>query len=141
MRSRRTAEAAALFDQRLTLNRLLQIKHRREQRQRRQMAEVTRRITQTEAMCEQCQQRRSQVVQQLGQILNWSGTLSAWELMEQKQKMGRLFHEEIVLARQQRLLSDQKTELQNQRDELHCELSVTLKKVEKLRSLLNDEQD
>ncbi|MFP1909677.1 hypothetical protein [Lonsdalea quercina] len=123
------------------MSRLLQIKHRREQRQRRQMAEISRRMTQTEVMREQCQQRRSQVLQLLSQILNWSGTLSARELMEQKQKMGRLFHEEIDLARQQRVLSDQKAELQKQRDELHCELSVTLKKVEKLRSLLNDEYD
>ena len=122
------------------LNCLLRIKDRREDRLRRQMTELTQQRQQTEQLNFQCQSRRKDLAQALNQLLLWSGTLPSRELMEQKQAMNDLFHEEYSLAQQQRLLVDAQKRLQGQLTELQRELVSVLKEKEKLRSLLSDER-
>ncbi|NLS55329.1 hypothetical protein GJ675_17050 [Hafnia alvei] len=118
---------------------LLKIKDRREDRLRRQMAELTRQRVQTEVMQRKCQARRDELMQLLNQILTWSGTLLANALMEQKQTMGGLFHEEHSLALQQRSLLDAQKRLQERLNVLHQELIIVMKKKEKLKELLSNE--
>ena len=139
MQSRRTAATATLSDGQLMLHCLLKIKDRREDRLRRQMAELTRQAMQTEVMQHKCQAQRAELTQLLNQILTWSGTLTASALMEQKQKMGRLFHEEHGLALQQRSLLETQKRLQERLSMLHQELIIVMKKKEKLKGLLNDD--
>ncbi len=139
MPSRRTAGAHALFDGHLTLSCLLRIKDRQEERLRRQITELTQQQQKTEHLCRQCREQRHELTQRLNQILTWSGTLPACELMEQKQTMNDLFQEEYGLAQQQRLLSQTQKRLQEQLSQLQAELVSIMKKKEKLRSLLNHE--
>ncbi|CNL66091.1 type III secretion system protein SsaO [Yersinia aldovae] len=139
MQYRRTAATATLSDGQLMLHCLLKIKERREDRLRRQMAELTRQHMQTEVMQNQCQVRRTELAQLQNQLLTWSGTLPANELLEQKQKMGSLFHEVHSMAMQQCTLSDTQKQLQQRLDVLHQELIIIMKKKEKIRGLLNNE--
>ncbi len=139
MQSRRTAATTTLSDGQVMLHCLLKIKERREDRLHRQMAELTRQHMQMEVMQNQSRARCAELAQLQNQILTWSGTLQAKELVEQKQKMGSLFHETHSLALQQRSLLDRQKQLQNRLDVLHQELVVIMKKKEKIRGLLNNE--
>ncbi|MGL5701167.1 MAG: hypothetical protein ACRCYL_18480 [Kluyvera sp.] len=118
---------------------LFKIKGRREDRLRRQMREVTHLHQQAEQQRLQCQAQRDELTQKLFLALSWSGTLTAGELMMQKQTMNNLFREECSVAQQQRSLADTQRRLQEQLNQLRCELVKIMKKKEKLRSLLNDE--
>ncbi|WP_261369253.1 hypothetical protein [Yersinia mollaretii] len=103
------------------------------------MVELTHQRMQTEIMQHKCQAKRTELTQLINQILTWSGTLPANTLMEQKQKMGELFHEEHSLALQQRSLVDTQKRLQRRLNALHQELILVMKKKEKLKGLLNNE--
>lgn|SRR5471032_99619 len=139
MQRRRTAAQATRSDGRLTLRCLLKIKDRREDRVRRQMAELSGQQRQIEAEQQQCQVRRTELASALNHLLTWSGTLLASALLAQKQKMNGLFHQEYHLALKQRSLLDRQKNVQARWDGLHRELLVVMKKKEKLRSLLNNE--
>lgn len=140
MRSRRTAGTNALSDRHLILNCLLRIKDRREERLQRQMKELDQQRQQTELLGFQCQSGRHDLMQKLNQLLLWSGTLSAGELMEQKQVMHDLFHEEYDLAQQQQQLADEQKRLREKISGLQQMLVSVMKKKEKLRSLLSNER-
>ncbi len=122
------------------LNCLLRIKDRREERLRRQMKELDQQRQQTELLDFQCQSGRHDLMQKLNQLLLWSGTLSAGELMEQKQVMHDLFHEEYDLAQQQQQLADEQKRLREKLCRLQQMLVSVMKKKEKLRSLLSNER-
>lgn len=139
MRSRRTADTNALFDGHMMLSCLLRIKERREERLRRQMTKVMQQQQRAEQLCLRCKARRSELAQTLNQILTWSGTLLSSELIEQKQVMNDLFHEEYRLSQQHILLSDTQNMLQEQLSQLQQDLIIIMKKKEKLRILLNHE--
>lgn len=141
MQSRRTAGSATLSDGQLMLRCLLKIKDRREDRLRRKMAEITRQQMQTEVLQTQCQMQRTELTEQLNQILTWSGTLLASDLITQKKRMGRLFHDEHCLAQQQCSLSELQKRLLDRLSELQRELVIIMKKKEKLRGLLTNEYD
>lgn len=122
------------------LNCLLRIKDRREERLRRQMKELDQQRQQTELLDFQYQSGRHDLMQKLNQLLLWSGTLSAGELMEQKQVMHDLFHEEYDLAQQQQRLADEQKRLWEKLCRLQQMLVSVMKKKEKLRSLLSNER-
>lgn len=122
------------------LNCLLRIKDRREERLRRQMKELDQQRQQTELLDFQYQSGRHDLMQKLNQLLLWSGTLSAGELMEQKQVMHDLFHEEYDLAQQQQQLADEQKQLREKISRLQQMLVSVMKKKEKLRSLLSNER-
>ncbi|HBH7053573.1 TPA: hypothetical protein KV183_003057 [Morganella morganii] len=122
------------------LNCLLRIKDRREERLRRQMKELDQQRQQTELLDFQYQSGRHDLMQKLNQLLLWSGTLSAGELMEQKQIMHDLFHEEYDLAQQQQQLADEQKRLREKISGLQQMLVSVMKKKEKLRSLLSNER-
>ncbi|HDF2343668.1 TPA: hypothetical protein PC598_003286 [Morganella morganii] len=122
------------------LNCLLRIKDRRGERLRRQIKELDQQRQQTELLDFQCQSCRHDLMQKLNQLLLWSGTLSAGELMMQKQVMHDLFHEEYDLAQQQRLLADEQKQLLEKLSGLQQALVSVMKKKEKLRSLLSNER-
>lgn len=122
------------------LNCLLRIKDRREERLRRQMKELDQQRQQTELLDFQYQSGRHDLMQKLNQLLLWSGTLSAGELMEQKQIMHDLFHEEYDLAQQQQQLADEQERLREKISGLQQMLVIVMKKKEKLRSLLSNER-
>lgn len=119
---------------------LLRIKDRREERLRRQMKELNHQLQQMEQLDFQYQTYRNNLIKKRNQLLFWSGTLSAYELMAQKQVMHDLFHEECDLAQRQRLLADGQKQLLGKLSGLKQALVSVMKKKEKLRSLLINER-
>jgi len=117
----------------------MNIKKRRENRLRRQIAELTQQHKQLDVNQRQCRDRRTELFQMLNQILSWSGILHAHELLAQKQRMSILFHEEHNLAQQQRYLSDSQQQLQERLTSLHGELLIILKNKEIIKEILNGE--
>ncbi|MDH0354253.1 hypothetical protein [Morganella sp. GD04133] len=104
------------------------------------MKELDQQRQQTELLDFQYQSGRHDLMQKLNQLLLWSGTLSAGELMEQKQIMHDLFHEEYDLAQQQQQLADEQERLREKISGLQQMLVSVMKKKEKLRSLLSNER-
>lgn len=139
MPNRRTAAQHAHADGELMLNDLLRVKDHREARLRRQMMQFKRQQAQIENDIMVCRSHRDEVTQQLQGWLGWSGVLVSHKLLDHKQAMQGLHHQQQELVQHQQTLRQTRSQLQAEQDRLRQSLLLVMRKKEKLRSLLNDE--
>lgn len=140
MPRRGAAGKTASSDVQLMMRCLLKIKDRRETQLRKQIAALEHRQHKLADEQQYCQLCRVEVVTKLIELLTWQGIQACEKLLAKKQQMGELFNRERELATQQRRLHSSRQQLESQQENLQKELTIILKKKEKIRVILADER-